>query len=153
MPTSKQHLVLYDGTCGLCHRAVQFILRHDVNKMFMFAPLQGETAHELLYTQRPQIKALGVTTSPNHSLKNMDTLVLIENYSDKEHRNFLTYGDGVFRIYWLLGRWWMVPGILSFLPGFLYNWCYRWVARHRVDWFPKETCLIPLTKDPERFLL
>jgi predicted DCC family thiol-disulfide oxidoreductase YuxK len=37
-------ILFYDGHCGLCHRAVQFVLRHDPEgKHFRFAPLQGET--------------------------------------------------------------------------------------------------------------
>jgi predicted DCC family thiol-disulfide oxidoreductase YuxK len=37
-------MLFYDGHCGLCHRAVKFVLRHDrTQKAFRFAPLQGET--------------------------------------------------------------------------------------------------------------
>lgn len=36
--------LFYDGHCGLCHRAVKFVLRHDRNgNGFRFAPLQGST--------------------------------------------------------------------------------------------------------------
>lgn len=46
MPTITQQgeIVFYDGHCGLCHRGVKFILRHDRSATaFRFAPLQGET--------------------------------------------------------------------------------------------------------------
>lgn len=37
-------LLFYDGTCGLCHRAVVFALRRDPRgELFRFAPLGGET--------------------------------------------------------------------------------------------------------------
>ena len=39
-----KHLVLYDGACGLCDRTVQWILAHDPERRFHFAPLQGPTA-------------------------------------------------------------------------------------------------------------
>jgi predicted DCC family thiol-disulfide oxidoreductase YuxK len=36
--------VFYDGECGLCHRAVRFLVRRDRDgSAFRFAPLQGET--------------------------------------------------------------------------------------------------------------
>jgi predicted DCC family thiol-disulfide oxidoreductase YuxK len=37
-------LVLFDGGCGLCDRAVRFLLRRDRRRALAFAPLQGETA-------------------------------------------------------------------------------------------------------------
>src|SRR5580698_9071612 len=40
-------IVLYDGTCGLCSKSVQWILRHERDHELRFAPLQGATAEEL----------------------------------------------------------------------------------------------------------
>jgi len=37
-------ILFYDGHCGLCHRSVQFVVRHDRDgTAFRFAPLQGPT--------------------------------------------------------------------------------------------------------------
>jgi predicted DCC family thiol-disulfide oxidoreductase YuxK len=37
-------MLFYDGHCGLCHRAVKFVLQYDRSgSAFRFAPLQGET--------------------------------------------------------------------------------------------------------------
>ena len=41
-----QPIVLYDGTCGLCHRSVQWLSRRDRGQLW-YAPLQGETAAAL----------------------------------------------------------------------------------------------------------
>jgi predicted DCC family thiol-disulfide oxidoreductase YuxK len=36
--------VFYDGGCGLCHRAVRFLVRRDPDgRAFRFAPLQGRS--------------------------------------------------------------------------------------------------------------
>src|SRR5262249_37090220 len=35
------------GVCGLCHRTVQFLVRVDRDRVFTFAPLQGQTAASL----------------------------------------------------------------------------------------------------------
>ena len=133
----SKHLIFYDGTCGLCHRAVQFVLKRDCYQRFVFAPLQGETAAALLGKSKAS---------------SMETLVLVENYQNPECRCILTHGQGALRISWLLGGFWVIPGVFSFLPPFLYDWLYHWVARHRFKWFGKETCLLPQTKCNERFL-
>lgn len=49
-----RRLVLYDGECGVCDEAVQFLLRVDPDPALCFAPLQGQTT--LALRQRhPQI--------------------------------------------------------------------------------------------------
>ncbi|MBA3603949.1 MAG: DUF393 domain-containing protein [Parachlamydiaceae bacterium] len=135
----RQHLVFYDGSCGMCHWVVQFLLKHDSNKLFVFAPLQGETAQLLLKDWRT-------------SVPEADSLVLIENYQGSEAKKIYIFGKGALRIFWLLGGFWAIPGCISFLPSFLYDWKYRWVARHRFQWFASESCLIPKTQDATRFL-
>lgn len=134
-----QHLVFYDGTCGMCHWVVQLLLRYDHKKLFVFAPLQGETAELLLKDWR--------TLTPE-----ADSLVLIENFQDQKTRKIYIYGKGALRICWLLGGLWIVPGSISFLPAFLYDWIYRWVARHRFKWFATQSCLIPKNQEASRFL-
>jgi len=133
------HLIFYDGTCGMCHHIVQFLLKHDKKNIFVFAPLQGETAHQLLNNWR--------TTHPD-----ADTIVLLENYRDQDNKHIYIFAKAALRICWLLGGMWKILGVISFLPPFLYNWAYRWVARHRFQWFEKQSCLIPTTQDINRFL-
>src|SRR5437868_7076051 len=43
--TSKD-IIFYDGTCGLCHGFVHWVLRHDAEGKFQFSPLQGETVKQ-----------------------------------------------------------------------------------------------------------
>ena len=35
-------IVLFDGVCNFCNGAVNFIIQHDDEKKFQFAPLQSE---------------------------------------------------------------------------------------------------------------
>ena len=43
-PAAGTDILFYDGSCGLCHRAVRFILAEDRSgTAFRFAPLGGET--------------------------------------------------------------------------------------------------------------
>ncbi|MFT5184857.1 MAG: putative DCC family thiol-disulfide oxidoreductase YuxK, partial [Flavobacteriales bacterium] len=39
MPNSK--IIFFDGICGLCNKAVDFLLRHDSKQRLKFSPLQG----------------------------------------------------------------------------------------------------------------
>jgi predicted DCC family thiol-disulfide oxidoreductase YuxK len=50
-------VVLYDGLCGLCSRAVRFIARHDHRGRFRFAALQSDVARTLL-AGAPDLPAL-----------------------------------------------------------------------------------------------
>ena len=46
-------ILFYDGHCGLCHRAVRFVLKHDRSgTAFRFAPLQGETFQAMVPVDR-----------------------------------------------------------------------------------------------------
>lgn len=132
-----KHLVFYDGECGFCDRSVQLLLKLDQEKLFAFAPLQGTTAKQFLKGDPARLE--------------LDTLVLIENYQSSESSTCL-YGKAVFRILWLLGGFWVLLGWISFLPGFLYNWCYRLVARNRNWFFGSDVCKLPDTENRDRFL-
>ncbi len=57
-PAGKETL-FYDGTCGLCHRAVRFMLAEDRDPATLdFAPLQGETFAALDAAQLPDTMVL-----------------------------------------------------------------------------------------------
>jgi predicted DCC family thiol-disulfide oxidoreductase YuxK len=132
-----KHLLFYDGQCGLCDKMVQWVLERDDDERFAFAPLQGETAKMFLKDLSPE-------------LKNLDSLVLVENYQFQPKMHVM--GKGAFRTLWLLGGLWTLVGWISFLPSFLYDWAYRLVARNRHKLFPTTTCPIPNPATEHRFL-
>src|SRR5262245_10996764 len=43
-----QHLILYDGVCGLCSRLLQFVLARDRRRVFSFASLQSATGRAMV---------------------------------------------------------------------------------------------------------
>lgn len=128
-----KHLIFYDGECGLCDQVVQGVLKCDKRKVFDFAPLQGKTAEERL---KPPPSA--------------DTVVLIENYESQSKKYILS--KAVFKTCWLLGGLWVLPGLLSFLPSFLFDWAYRSVASNRKRFFRQDYCVIPPAGEASRFL-
>lgn len=132
-----KHLVFYDGECGLCDQVVQFLLKADAHKCFLFAPLKGATALQVL-------KGLSIND------RKEDSLVLVENYREP-HEKIYILGKGALRILWLLGGAWRLLGWISFLPSFLYNWAYRLFARYRHRFFANR-CQLPQAKKDARFL-
>lgn len=136
LKSKNTHLIFYDGKCGLCDRVVQFVLKHDVNHRFLFAPLQGQTASQCLKNIPTDIQQ-------------QDSLIFIENFLGSP-RLLYSQGKAVFRILWLLGGWWRVLGVFNFFPSFLYDWLYRFIARNRKK--ISFSCSIHFKKDYERFL-
>ncbi len=112
-----EHLIFYDDECPFCHRAVKQILEIDPDQRFLFAPLNGETADDILI-------------GPQAPLRAMNSLVLAENYRSTD-RSFWIRSRAIFRVYWLVGRGWKILGILSFFPGWIGDFLYRWLAEHR----------------------
>ncbi len=113
----KQQIVFFDDRCPFCHRAVRHIVEIDEKKMFRFAPLRGETARTML-------------TGPQGLLAKANSIVLVED-SDSTFRKFWVRSHAMFRIYWLVGNGWGLVGMLSFLPKWVGNFFYNWLAAHR----------------------
>ncbi|MBB63593.1 MAG: thiol-disulfide oxidoreductase DCC [Waddliaceae bacterium] len=134
-----EHLVYYDGECGMCARSVQFILKRDRKKCFLFAPLQGETAKQNLKEMRDQ--------DPD-----LDSMVLVENRGKPTEATFFR-SKAAFRIAWYLGGRWKVFGILSFIPLAIFDPFYRLIAKNRKRFFSSaDTCKVPTEEERKRFL-
>lgn len=132
----NQHLLIYDGECGICDRIVRFLVKADKKRLFQFAPLNGITAEKVL-KDLPE------------KYRGEDTLVLVENWNTPQ-KKFYILGKGTLRIFWILGGLWGLIGWISFLPGCFYDWMYRLFARHRKGLFPLMECCPPEKSD--RFL-
>lgn len=131
--------LLYDGTCGLCARSVQFVLRHEgANPTLRFAPLQGSTAAAVL-RQHPQ-------------LEGVDSVVFVET-DPGGHQRVHMRSDAVIRVLRHLGGFWGVLGsVASVVPRFLRNGAYDVVARRRYSVFGRDqSCLLPTEEQRARF--
>ena len=136
MNENFKYLVFYDGQCGLCDRMVHFIIKHDKNKKFAFAPLQGETASHLLQRLPAETRFT-------------DSLVLIENFRTGPAYIYIQ-SKAAFRIAWHLGWPWSLLGLFTLFPSWMFDWAYQLVARNRRSFFKDAPCIIPNQKD--RFL-
>jgi predicted DCC family thiol-disulfide oxidoreductase YuxK len=119
--------LFYDGHCGLCHRAVKFVLRHDrTGGAFRFAPLQGETFAARVAAER----RAGLPDS---------VVVLTEN------RELLVRSDAFLHIFRRLGGGWgVLAALLSVVPRGLRDFVYDFIARIRYRVFGKREDLCPI---------
>ena len=137
---SSNPIILYDGVCGLCNSAVQFLLKHDRQSRLRFASLQSDFAAKVLHRH-------GI--DPN----DLDTLHFVENY---EHPNERVWqrSDAVLHAGRELGGLWsLLANLASIVPRSLRDVFYRFVARNRYRVFGKyDTCMLPDPKQRSRFL-
>jgi len=132
-------IVLYDGVCGLCNRAVQFLLKRDRHDRLRFASLQSEFAAQLL--QR-------------HGLdnKDLDTVYVVLNQGDAGEA-LLAKGDAFLVFARELGGVWNVARLGKIIPRPIRNWLYDFVARHRYRVFGKyDACILPDPRHKHKFI-
>lgn len=125
VPMTGQDIVLYDGTCGLCHRTVRFLLWADGrSERFRFAPLQGELFRALV----PEVQ--------RDSLP--DSIVVRTATGELLARSAAV----VYLLRKLGGVWRVLAALLRLVPTRWRNAAYDFIARRRRRWFraPADAC-------------
>lgn len=136
MTNNRQHsIILFDGVCNLCNNTINFIIRHDKNDIFKFAPLQSSVSDELL-------------RSFPLSQNKLDSIVLLEN--GKKY----TQSSAALRIAKKLSGGYPILYGLMIIPKFIRDWVYSIIAKNRYKWFgKKDSCMIPTPELREKFLI
>jgi predicted DCC family thiol-disulfide oxidoreductase YuxK len=130
----REAVVLFDGVCNFCNGTVQFVLQRDSNTLFKFAPLQSQTATEML--RRFQL--------PTGSL---DTIVLVEG------AHVHTKSSAILRILKELSGLWPVLYGFILIPKPIRDFLYTEFAKRRYRLFGKqEHCSLPPQEMKARFL-
>lgn len=133
-------IIVFDGVCALCDASVQFVLRHDQQELFHFAPLQGETGQRLLQ-------------QTNIDPEVIQSVVLIEapDRGSKMPKAYLR-SDAALRIAASFTGKWRLLRHLRFVPRPLRDMVYKLVARWRYRLFGKyQQCVVPAASWQERF--
>ncbi len=131
-------IVLYDGVCVVCNRAVRSLIAADRKASLRFAPLQGATA-EALRRRHPELP---------HEI---DTIALVERVAGEE-RVYLR-SDALFRIAALVEGPWRRLAWLRVLPRGLTDLGYRLFVRVRYRLFGRlDHCPVPNPAERERYL-
>jgi predicted DCC family thiol-disulfide oxidoreductase YuxK len=139
-------VILFDGTCNLCDRALQFVIDRERDHDLKFAAIQSDGGRELLEAKASaeQARTLreGVTGDGDP-----DSVVLIDG--DRVY----THSSAALRIAGHL-RWpWSWLRLLVVVPRPIRDVVYRWIARHRYRWFGKaDACRVPTPELRARFL-
>ena len=133
------HLLLYDGTCGLCEGVVQAVLPRDRRGLFHFASLQGAAAGQQLarFSGIPQ---------------GLDSFVVIADYRGDSPAALFKARAALF-VFRLLGWPWRAASLLRVLPFSWLDRLYDVLARHRYRIFGRrDHCLVPRPEYVNRFL-
>jgi len=134
LPQDKK-IILFDGVCNLCDASVQFIIKNDSKDVFRFVAIQSELGKEI-------IDYLGI------DLLKVDGIILYlpkVAYYTKAEAALIIAKD--------------LKGLISlvyyfrFIPDFLTNGVYNFIAKNRYKWYgKKESCLVPTLELAAKFL-
>ena len=130
----KQPVILFDGVCNLCNGAVQYVVKHDTDKCFLFASLQSQFGQQVLAAHQL-------------SNTNFNSFILLQNgiIFQRSTAALLVAKQltGVIRLlYWFI-----------IVPRFIRDGVYNIIAKNRYKWFgKKEACWLPTPDLRSRFL-
>lgn len=135
LPIDKK-IILFDGVCNLCENSVQFIIKHDKNDVFRFVSIQSNLGQKI-------INYLGI------DLSKVDSIILyIPN------KAYYTKSNAALRIAKDLNGFISVLSYLNFLPNFIKNFVYDFIAKNRYKWYgKKESCMLSKPEFKSKFLV
>lgn len=134
LPRDKK-IILFDGVCNLCDATVQRIIENDKKDIFRFAAIQSEVGQQI-------IKYIGVDTAKT------DSIILYE-----PGHAYYYKAEAAMKIASEMGSWYSIISWFGFLPGWLSNAVYDFVARNRYKWYGKKNeCMIPTPELKAKFL-
>ena len=132
-------LVLYDGVCALCDGTVRALLVLDRGARLRFAPLQGETAREVLARHPDADRSLST--------------ILYARGAGTSEESVHQRSDAVLSMLYDIGGIAAFAAVLRIVPRPLRDAVYDLVARHRYRWFGKyDACRLPRPGERARFL-
>jgi predicted DCC family thiol-disulfide oxidoreductase YuxK len=132
-PGTTPARLYYDGTCGLCHGAVRFLLAEDRDGQgFRFAPLDSDA-------YRAAVPEATRDAMP-------ETMVLLDGAGETRSR-----WRGVLALASALGGWWrLLAAPARLLPRRAGDFLYDRVAAVRHRWFARPGDVCPLLPDELR---
>ena len=133
MTDSSKYYVFYDGDCGLCNFWVQWILKNDRRKQFLFSALQSDFGQKFL------------------KVRNLETKQLNTVYFWKPESFYYTRSHAAFEIAKILGGKYKLFSNLSMLPSSLTDFFYDIVAKHRQN-IAKQKCFLPSLEERKQFV-
>lgn len=138
-------VVLFDGVCNFCDASVNFVIEHDRDGYFKFAPLQSEAGESLAKEYRLESEINKPTDEGG--LLPIDSVILIENGKAYIH------SSAALRIARRLGSPWSWFYAFIIVPAPIRDFFYRLFAKYRYRMFGrKDQCMLPSPEVRARFL-
>ena len=130
----KHPVILFDGVCNLCSASVQYIIKHDPQRIFRFASLQSPLAQKIL-------------SGHNHSLNDYSSFVLFAG------NKIYTRSTAALMVAKRLNSIAKLLYPLIILPKFIRDTVYNIIAKNRYKWFgKKQACWLPIPELKNLFL-
>ncbi|MDI7195349.1 DCC1-like thiol-disulfide oxidoreductase family protein [Leptospira santarosai] len=127
-------IVFFDGVCNLCNASVLFFLDRNRKENLRFASLQSSIAE----------KILGKKTEWNDS---PSSVLFLENGI------LYQKSTAIIKICAYLNFPWNLFSLFRWIPSFVRDFAYDWIARNRYRWFGRlDSCRIPDPNLKSRFL-
>ena len=127
-------IILFDGVCNFCNGSVNFVIAHDAQNYFKFAPLQSDVAQSLLEKHNIDKAAT-------------DSVILIED------ETAFTHSTAALRIARKLDGAWSWFYVFVIIPKFVRDFCYKLFAKYRYKFFgKKDLCMMPTAEIKEKFI-
>jgi predicted DCC family thiol-disulfide oxidoreductase YuxK len=125
-------MLVYDGDCGFCHRAVRFILAHERRSDLLFVPRNSP---------------LGLSLREQYKLQNVESLLWIED----DHA-YIEWEAVAHTAAYVGGIYARMAAVAGLLPSALLNAMYRLIARIRKRLAgPPRNCLLLTPAQQLRF--
>ena len=138
-------VVLFDGVCNFCDASVNFVIDHDPDGYFKFAPLQSEAGSKL--AAEHGLASDTVATKPADDLIPIDSVILVED------GHAYTHSTAALRIARKLTGIWPVLYAFIVVPKPIRDFFYRLFAKYRYRMFgKKDECMLPSPEVRARFL-
>ena len=136
-PDETHAVILYDGACGFCHRAVRWVAARDRCGRFRFARLRSRAARRVLA----------------HAEPGLDFDALPDSIAVVDEQGIHTASTACLRIVRGLGFPWSLLALAMIVPRPLRDTAYRFFARNRYRWFgDAASCPVPPADVGGRFL-
>lgn len=135
LQSDKYQIILFDGVCNFCNSSINFIIDHDPEKHFKFAPLQSDFGQKTLLRF-------------NKNTEDFDSVILLKN------NQLYQKSEAALEITQYLSGFWKYLVVFKILPTFILNFFYDIIAKNRYRIFGKsDTCRMPTSNLKERFLV
>ena len=130
----KDRLVIFDGVCNLCNGTVQFLIRRDRGKRFLFATYQSEAGRNILQQHGFLPTEISTVVYVKNGIPYAQSRAILEIFRD-------------------LGCCWNLLYILIAIPPIIRDFIYRYIAKNRYNLFGRrESCMVPDSEIMDRFL-